>query len=270
MATLADHGACPDRFGHLEGFRVETNQGGSRVDIVLDRPPLNLISLRQGEHLSAVFSALDTDPAVRVIVVRAEGEHFSSGGDVDGVADATPAQRAQLALHMDAPSRCSKLVIAANRGYCFGTGFELSLACDFRIATETTLYALPARKLGASGGAGAAARLLKTVGIGRTKDIVMRARYIRGAQAYEWGVATEFVVDTELERATDALVHELLGFSPLEQRIAKKLLNDIEGSPSPVSGSEAHDPRSASCARKSPANANVPIWRRLSSAGKTS
>ena len=122
-------------------------------------------------------------------------------------------------------------MIAANRGYTFGVGFEISLACDFRIASETTQYALPEQKLGQIPGSGGSARLQKMVGITRTKDIVMRSRRISGAQAYEWGVATECVPDNELEAATDALVDELRGFSPLAQRTAKKLLNDTEDSP---------------------------------------
>ena len=56
----------------------------------------------------------------------------------------------------------------------------------------------------------------------------MRSRRIPGHQAYEWGIATECVGDTELEAATDRLVEELWGFPPLAQRTAKKLLNDIE------------------------------------------
>jgi 2-oxoglutaroyl-CoA hydrolase len=69
------------------------------------------------------------------------------------------------------------------------------------------------------------------VGIGRTKDIVMRSRRIPGKQAYDWGVAVECVADDQLEAATDALVAELVEFSPLAQRTAKKLLNDTEDAP---------------------------------------
>jgi 2-oxoglutaroyl-CoA hydrolase len=69
------------------------------------------------------------------------------------------------------------------------------------------------------------------VGITRTKDIVMRSRRIPGQQAYDWGVATECVPDAELEAATDRLVEELVAFSPIAQRTAKKLLNDTEDSP---------------------------------------
>lgn len=107
-------------------------------------------------------------------------------------------------------------------------GFEISLACDFRIVTETTRYALPEQKLGQIPGSGGSARLQKMVGITRTKDIVMRSRRIPGKQAFEWGVATECVPDGELEAATDRLVDELRTFSPLAQRTAKKLLNDTE------------------------------------------
>jgi 2-oxoglutaroyl-CoA hydrolase len=66
------------------------------------------------------------------------------------------------------------------------------------------------------------------IGVTRTKDIVMRSRRIPGHQAYEWGIATECVADTDLEAATDRLFEELCGFPPLAQRTAKKLLNDIE------------------------------------------
>ena len=141
---------------------------------------------------------------------------------------ATPEHVSRLAWNIAAPARCEKPVIAANRGYCFGVGFEISLACDFRLASETCLYALPEQRLGQIPGSGGSARLQKMVGITRTKDIVMRSRRISGRQAYEWGVATECVADGELERATDALVSELRGFAPLAQRTAKKLLNDTE------------------------------------------
>jgi 2-oxoglutaroyl-CoA hydrolase len=61
--------------------------------------------------------------------------------------------------------------------------------------------------------------------------MVMRGKRIPGAQALAWGFVTECVPDAELERATDALVEELRVFSPLAQRTAKRLINDIEDAP---------------------------------------
>ena len=215
---------------HLDGFSVVFDAEHERADIVLDRPPFNIISMAQRDQLRLVFESLDENPAVRVIVLRAAGEHFSSGGDIRGFLDATPEHVSKLAWNIAAPARCSKPVIAANRGFCFGVGFELSLACDFRIVSGTARYALPEQKLGQIPGSGGSARLQKMVGITRTKDVVMRSRRIPGQQAYDWGIATECVPDADLERATDALVDELRAFSPIAQRTAKKLLNDTEDS----------------------------------------
>ena len=217
-----------DPLNELDGFRVDIDAERRRADIVLDRPPLNVISMPQRDQLRLVFETLDIDDRVRVIVLRAEGEHFSSGGNIMGFLESTPEVVSKLAWNIAAPTRCSKPVIVANRGYTFGVGFEISLACDFRIASETTQYSLPEQRLGQIPGSGGSARLQKMIGITRTKDMVMRSRRISGQQAYDWGVATECVADSELESATDALVDELLTFAPLAQRTAKKLLNDTE------------------------------------------
>ena len=218
------------RLAKLDGFQVEIDTAHQRADIILNRPPFNIVSMPQRDQLRLVFETLDQDERVRIIVVRAIGEHFSSGGNIGGFMEATPETVSKLAWNIASPARCSKPVIVANRGYCFGVGFELSLACDFRIASDTAQFALPEQKLGQIPGSGGSARLQKIVGITRTKDIVMRSRRIPAKQAYDWGIATECVPDAKLEAATDALVDELRAFSPLAQRTAKKLLNDTEDS----------------------------------------
>ncbi|MET4103433.1 2-oxoglutaroyl-CoA hydrolase [Roseovarius sp. MBR-78] len=219
----------PDpRLDTLDGFRVETDPAAERGDIILDRPPMNVINMGQRDQIRAAFEALDHDDRVRVIVLRAEGEHFSSGGYIKGFLQASPEHVSHLADNVAAPWRASKPVIAANQGYTFGVGFEISLACDFRIATQSCRYALPEQKLGQIPGSGGSARLQAIIGIARTKDVVMRSRRITGQQAYDWGIATEVVEDSELAAATARLVDELRGFSPLAQRTAKKLINDSE------------------------------------------
>jgi 2-oxoglutaroyl-CoA hydrolase len=223
---LFDH----PRLKELDGFRVEIDEARERADVVLDRPPFNIISMPQRDQLRLLFETLDEDERVRVIVLRAVGEHFSSGGNIKGFMEASPEHVSKLAWNIAAPARCAKPVIAANRGYTFGVGFEISLACDFRLVSETCQYALPEQKLGQIPGSGGSARLQKIVGITRTKDIVMRSRRIPAKQALEWGIATDCVPDSGLEAATDALVDELRSFSPLAQRTAKKLLNDTEES----------------------------------------
>lgn len=215
----------------LDGFEVEFNAGQERADIILDRPPYNVVSMHQREQLRAVFEILDRDPAVRVIVLRSAGKHFSSGGNIAGFMEKSPEHVSQLAWNIAAAERCSKPVIAAVNGYCFGVGFELALACDFRIATQSAEFALPEMRIGMIPGSGGSARLQKIIGISRTKDMVMRSRRVSGQQAYDWGFVVEVVADEELESATASLVNELRGFSSLAQRTIKGVINSSENAP---------------------------------------
>ena len=212
----------------FDGFTVEIDAETLRGDIILDRDEMNTISMQQRDQLREVFQALDRDERVRIIVLRSQGPNFSSGGFIRGFLEASPEHVSKLADNIGAPARCEKPVIAANRGYCFGVGFEISLACDFRIATETVQYALPEQRLGQIPGSGGSARLQKMIGISRAKDVVMRSRRITGKEAHAWGIVTELVPDEDLERATTTLANELCQFAPLAQRTAKRLLNETE------------------------------------------
>jgi len=78
------------RLDTLDGFRVEIDEPRERADVILDRPPLNVVSMPQRDQLRLVFETLDEDPRVRIIVVRSIGEHFSSGGNIGGFMEATP------------------------------------------------------------------------------------------------------------------------------------------------------------------------------------
>lgn len=211
-----------------DGFYTLVDPAAERGDIVLARPPMNVISMEQRPRLRAAFERLDADPRVRVIVLRGEGANFSSGGYIRGFLEASPEHVSKLADDVAAPWRASKPVIAANQGYTFGVGFELSLACDFRIVAASCQYALPEQKLGQIPGSGGSARLQALIGTARTKDVVMRSRRVTAAEAVAWGIATEMVEDADLQAATARLVAELRSFSPLAQRTAKRLINDGE------------------------------------------
>ena len=209
----------------LDGFSVELDAASGRADIVLNRAPLNIIRMPQREQFRIVFEELDRNDDVRVVVVRAAGDHFSSGGEIPGFMERSPEHVSELAKNVAAPERCRKPVVAAIQGYCFGVAFELSLACDFRLVTESTELGLPEQRIGMVPGSGGAIRLLHMIGISRTKDVVMRSRRISGREAVDWGIAIDCVPDAELETRTAALVKELCVYSPLAQRTAKGAIN---------------------------------------------
>ena len=211
-----------------DGFRIALDTSHERADIVLERPPLNVVTMPQREQLRQVFEELDHDDRIRVIVLRSEGEHFSSGGNIQGFLDSTPEAVSDLAANIAAPARCTKPVIAAIRGYCFGVGFELCLACDFRLCSKTALFALPEQRLAQIPGSGGSIRLLHMIGIQRTKDMTFRSRRVTGNEAKDWGMVLDCLDDNQLESAVDELVDELRTFSPLSQRTIKRVLNTAQ------------------------------------------
>jgi 2-oxoglutaroyl-CoA hydrolase len=225
-ASSPGGGASPLSTSKLcDGFRIEINEANERADIVLDRPPLNVVSMAQRDQLCRAFEMLDEDDRVRIIVLRAEGDHFSSGGDIKGFLDASPEKVSHLAWNIAAPARCQKPVIAQVRGYAFGVGFELTLACDFRICSETARFALPEQRIGQIPGSGGSIRLLHMIGMQRTKDMVFRSRRVTADEAQAWGMVLDCVPDSELEASVDRFVEELREFPPLAQRTIKGVLN---------------------------------------------
>jgi 2-oxoglutaroyl-CoA hydrolase len=98
-------------------------------------------------------------------------------------------------------------------------------ACDFRIASETTQIGLPEMRLGMIPGSGGTQRIARMAGLGRAMDMILRARRLSAEEARSWGLLTEVVPASELDARVDALVDELLAFSPLAYRVGKQALH---------------------------------------------
>ena len=214
----------------FDGFRVEIDQDKQRADLILSRTPLNVVLYSQRTELAKSFLELDQNKKVRIIVLRADGDHFSSGGNIAGFLDETPENLTLLAQNIMTPERIKKPVIAAIQGYCFGVGFELCLACDFRIVTFDSQLSLPEIKIGMIPGSGGSARLAKMIGISRAKNIIMRGKRLSGKEAYDLGIACEVIQKDALEQTVQNLVDELITISPLAQRTIKSVLNSTQNS----------------------------------------
>src|ERR1700727_552887 len=160
--------------------------------IVLANPPYNRLDLQFSESLrQAVHQASESD--IRVLVVRAEGPHFSFGGEVREwpgkdinwfrtfVAEVNLSYRSIEALRVP--------TIAAVQGFAFGGGFELALACDFIVATENAVLRCVEVTTGMLPIAGALQRLAERVGRGRASRFAMLGEPISGVEAGALGVA---------------------------------------------------------------------------------
>src|SRR5438270_782011 len=206
-------------------LRVEYRSDKQVAVLTFDAPPLNVITIPTREHFGAVFREIEANDAVCVVIVRAGGENFSSGGDVVGFLNVTPEYISHFAENVAAPERCSKPVIARLSGYALGVGLEIALACDFRLASETAHIGLPEMRLGMIPGSGGTQRIARMAGLGRAMDMILRARRISATQAKEWGLLTEVVPLSTLDARIDAFVDELLALSPLAFKMGKRALH---------------------------------------------
>jgi 2-oxoglutaroyl-CoA hydrolase len=215
-----------------DGVRVEREGTGPGATITLDVPgKLNRVSVAARDELASVFAELGEDESVRVVVLTGAGGTFTAGGDVAGFLEVSPERLSRLAWNVASPERCPKPVIAKIRGYCFGVGLELALACDFRVASSDAQLGLPEIGLGMIPGSGGTQRLARLIGLGRAKDVVMRRRRIGAEDALAWGLVSEVVPADELDSAAGRIVDELLALSPLALAVAKRVLNHAYDGP---------------------------------------
>ena len=127
-----------------DGFRVERDADRAVATITLDVPgKFNRVSMNARDELRSVFEELDRDEAVRFVVLTGAGETFTAGGDIPGFLQRSAWDVSRLADNVAAPERCAKPVVAVLRGYCFGVGLELALACDLRLAADDMQLVAP-------------------------------------------------------------------------------------------------------------------------------
>jgi len=215
-----------------DGFRVERDAERGVATITLDVPgKFNRVSMNARDELRGAFEDLDRDDAIRFVVMRGEGGAFTAGGDIPGFLQRSTWDVSRLADNVAAPERCTKPVIAALQGYCFGVGLELALACDFRLAADDLKLGFPEVTIGMIPGSGGTQRLARLVGLGRAKDIVMRGRRVAAAEALALGLVTEVVPSEELDAAVSRLVDGLTAYSPLALAMAKRVLNQAYEGP---------------------------------------
>ncbi|MEC9182824.1 MAG: enoyl-CoA hydratase/isomerase family protein, partial [Pseudomonadota bacterium] len=211
----------------LDGLRVEVDPEKKIGYLILDRPPLNIVSFKGRAQIRAIIEAFDEDDDVGVIIIRGANDVFSSGGDVKKFPEIPKTKMSDLADNIGAPERCSKPVIAAIEKYAFGVGFELCLACDFRFATEDALVGLPESAIGQMPGSGGSARVVRLIGMTRAKDIVMLGKRVPALEAKEIGLLTDVAPDSEA--LTEMIIdysRKLNSLATLSMRSLNRVVNE--------------------------------------------
>jgi 2-(1,2-epoxy-1,2-dihydrophenyl)acetyl-CoA isomerase len=181
--------------------------------------------------------ACHREPGLRALIISGNGKHFSGGGDVKDFAskgEALPGYLREvtswLQVSVSAMIRLPAPVIAQVHGYAAGGGgFGLVCAADLVVAADTARFLPAATQVGMAPDAGTTVTLARIVGLRRAMQIVLTNQTLTARQAYELGIVTEVVPESELEqRATDLAVVLAAG-APRALAASKRLLWDGVG-----------------------------------------
>lgn len=190
----------------------------------------------------ALFTALDEDDDVRVVIVRGGGKEFSFGLDLLAMAgelgpllstSAGPVERTKLfdviqrmQSGPDAVARCRKPVIAAIHGRCLGGAIDLVSACDIRLASSTAVLSVREVKVAMVADIGTLQRLPHIIGEGHTRQLALTGQDFNAARALAMGLVTEVYADDEaLFAGALALATEIKNNPPLVVQGIKRVMN---------------------------------------------
>ncbi len=218
--------------GQAEVVLYEKRDG--KAYITLNRPrALNAFNIAMRDGLYQVLGAVRDDPDVRVAVLRGAGDRaFCAGADLTEFLTAespTLARKARwdrdvwgLFLSIEKP------LIAALHGYVLGSGVEMALCCDIRVAAEDTQLGLPETGLGIIPAAGGSQTLPRAVGIGRSLDMLLTGRWLTAREALRAKLVDRVVPAAELASAADQLadkiaVHSEAAISSAKQAVVRGL-----------------------------------------------
>jgi enoyl-CoA hydratase/carnithine racemase len=211
---------------------VTTEDRGPVRHVVLNRPEKrNAMTQALLSQLADTLRAAGNEDSVHCVVLRGEGPVFSAGvdlGELASFAGDPSVLRPFRNVFLDCANLCetmTKPVVCQIQGACFGGALEVALGCDLRIASAGAQFGLPEVKFGIIPDVGGSSRLPAVVGLGRAKELIMTAKTIDAAEAERIGLVNRVVAPEELERATQALVDELLANSPIAVGRAKRVMD---------------------------------------------
>jgi enoyl-CoA hydratase/carnithine racemase len=179
------------------------------------------------ERLRDIISEIHSDLDIRVVVIRARGRFFCTGGDIEAWGALSPNEMARdwILPGIDVFERLAALpqpVIAAISGHALGGGLELAMAADLRIAVQSAKLGLPEVTLGMISGWTGIGRLAELIGNSRARHIALLGSSITAAQALDWGLITAMAQDQDdLDRQLNTWLERLCANGPAAMALTK-------------------------------------------------
>jgi enoyl-CoA hydratase len=217
--------------------RARFERDGDVGIVTIDDPPLNLF----GEELTAAVAACVDEASAaspRALLIRAEGDVFTGGADVNVFRGRTPEQGGEFAQQLIALThRLEDLpfpTLCAVHGLCLTAGFEMALACDMIWAAESAQFGLVEAVVGLTPLMGGTQRIAERAGPARARELVMSAGLYPAATLERWNVINRVVADGELAEKSLRFAHRLAVGPTLAHAATKRIVrafldHDVRG-----------------------------------------
>ena len=211
-------------------FVVTEKNAGTALLTINNPASLNALNAALLQELKKCVLELQEDADVKVIIITGAGEKaFVAGADIAEMAIKTPAEGKEFGLMgqavFTAVEQLEKPVIAAVNGFALGGGCELAMACDIRIAAERAKFGQPEVNIGVIPGFGGTQRMLRLIGIGAAKMLIMSGRVITAQEALRLGLVDMVTGNDKLLEEARKLAADIIGKSPNAVRLAKQAIN---------------------------------------------
>jgi len=193
---------------------------------------LNALNLGVINDIRACFSNILEEKSAEIIILTGAGRAFVAGADIAQMRDLDGIEGRDYTMHglslMDFIEDFPLPVIAAVNGFALGGGCELAMACDIRIASTQAKFGQPEVNLGIIPGFGGTQRLIKLVGKGQAKYMIMTGKMLSADDAYRIGLVQEVVAPEELIAEAKKIAALILSKAPIAIRVAKCAINVAE------------------------------------------
>jgi enoyl-CoA hydratase len=219
---------------HMDLETIGYLKSDSIATITLNRPKvLNAMNKQLWLDLQTALNVARTDPEIKVVVLTGEGRAFSTGADLK---DSKTRSHEEYRDYLEALQEVSRQIIrfdkptiAAINGYALGSGYELALACDIRIAAEEAQIGSPEARVASSITGGAFRLIQDLVGPGKAKEMLFTADSIDGREAERIGLVNKAVPAAELMDEAYRMAGRIAGNSSFSLKMIKRGLFLAQG-----------------------------------------
>ncbi len=213
----------------MDGFETLVYEKNDHIAYVtLNRPhALNVYTIQMRDDLFEVLSAIKDDSDVRVVIFKGAGEKaFCAGADLTQFLTApSPTVARQVRFGRDVWGLFLSIpqpLIAAVHGYVLGSGMEIALCCDIRIASEDVRFGLPEVGLGIIPAAGGTQTLPRIIGRARALEMLLTNHWVTGPEAYDIGLVNKVVARDQLLPTAQEMAGKIASIDPAVVRKAKE------------------------------------------------